>query len=163
LENPGYTIFRKCFCLLPNFKNASLKFNVRSDDAIQVWFNTQTNVALPPHPGNHAAATPWSSQASNPKWFRVGRNCIYVLLEDVGGFMGFDLVGTIQAEGLMPLPASGVKPDKEFECPCRGPKVIDNRSGSKRAVDDKEVIRELTRIAEKRRLERAAARDVQQP
>jgi hypothetical protein len=150
VDNPAYTIFKKCFCLLPNFKNASLSFQVRADDTIQVWFNTQLNKALLPSLGNYNAA-PLQSLPSNPAWFHVGRNCIYVLLEDFGGFMGFDLTGTIQATGLSPLPAFGA--DQSFDCPCRA--AASGAAASKSAADgDQAVVREILRIAEERRLKK---------
>jgi hypothetical protein len=160
-ENPAYTIFRKCFCLLPNFKNPSLTFQVRADDTVQAWFNTQLNVALQPALGNWNFGQPLPSLPSNPGWFRAGKNCIYVLLEDFGGHMGFDLVGTIQADGLAPLPAFGV--DQKFECPCRGDVSPTRESQASMADDDREVVGQLLKIAEKRRLERAKAPGVRQP
>src|ERR1019366_7603074 len=89
-NNPGYTIFRKCFCLLPNFTQPTLSFKIRADDTVQVWFNSQLNVALPPSPGNFNS-TVLTSAPSSPTWFHAGINCIYVLVEDFGGYAGFDL------------------------------------------------------------------------
>jgi hypothetical protein len=151
-ETPAYTIFRKCFCLLPNYKNATLAFQVRADDTIQVWFNTQLNVALQPTLGNWNFGTPLSSLPSNANWFRVGKNCIYVLLEDIGGQMGFDLAGTIQADGLAPVPAFG--PNQTFDCPCRTG-TADQASSLRGADDEGRLLRELVKIAEERRLKRA--------
>ena len=160
-QNPAYTIFRKCFCLLPNYKNASLSFRVRADDTIQVWVNTQLNVALAPTIGNWNSPTPWASKPSQPSWFRVGRNCIYVLVEDYHGFMGFDLVGSVQADGLMPLPAAG--PQQQFQCPCESPTGI--ASARARASDeDQAVVQAILALAEKRRAERVIVRpDGQRP
>jgi len=150
-DNPAYTIFRKCFCLLQNYNNASLSFQIRADDTVQAWFNTQLNTALAPSAGHYNAA-PLPSLASNPGWFHVGKNCIYVLLEDFGGYMGFDLTGTIQANGLSPLPALGA--DQTFDCPCRT--AVPGSATSKTAVeDDQAVVREIVKIAEERRLKRA--------
>jgi hypothetical protein len=151
-DNPSYTIFRKCFCLLPNFKNASLEFSVRADDTIQVWFNSQLNVALPPSLGNWGSGLALKSVPSKPKWFRPGKNCIYVLLEDIGGHMGFDLSGTIEADGLMPLPAFGK--GQRFDCPCRRGDARRSKASKSEVADEKEVIRQLVKIAEKRRVER---------
>jgi hypothetical protein len=152
-SNPAYTIFRKCFCLLPHYQNPSLSFQIRADDTIQVWFNSQLNKALLPSGGNFSGP-PLSSLPSNPNWFHVGRNCIYVLLEDFGGFMGFDLTGTIQAIGLSPLPAFGA--DHTFDCPCR---EAPSPAASKVAVeDDQAVVREILKIAEERRLKRVKLR-----
>ncbi|HEX7241085.1 MAG TPA: hypothetical protein VF263_12505 [Longimicrobiaceae bacterium] len=158
VQNPAYSIFRKCFCLLPNFKNASLKFQVRADDQIQVWFNTVLNVALPPTVGNWSGS-PLSSKPSAPNWFRVGMNCIYVLVEDTGGHMGFDMAGTIQADGLSPLPAFGV--DRTFDCPCRDSAQVVQGSGARAqdvrarvADEDQRIVSEIIRIAQERRLRR---------
>lgn len=142
-SNPGYTIFRKCFCLLPNFKNPTLSFQVRADNQVQVWFNSVLNVALPPSVGNFNSP-PLASQPSSPNWFRTGPNCIYVLVEDQGVLTGFDLAGTIQAEGLLPLPAAGTAQD--FGCSCPGGT---GRSGATKT--DEETVAQIRRIAEERR------------
>jgi len=150
-SHPAYTIFRKCFCLSPNFKNASLSFRVRADDNIQVWFNTILNVALPPTIGNWPPnLQPRASLPSAPNWFRVGRNCIYVLLEDTGGHMGFDMVGSIQADGLAEQPAFG--PAQTFACECAD--SIPHPQGI--ATDEERVIRDIARIAEARLANRRA-------
>lgn len=105
-EDPGYSIFRKCYCLQQGFKQAQLNFQVRADDKITVWLNTITNQVLAPSNGNFNSATPLS--ASTATGFRAGKNCIYVLLEDYFGVaMGFDLVGNISAYGLLQTPAKG--------------------------------------------------------
>ncbi|HEX8170446.1 MAG TPA: hypothetical protein VF824_07900 [Thermoanaerobaculia bacterium] len=145
LQNPGYAIFRKCFCLLPNFKNASFSFRLRADDTVQAWFNTQTNVVVPPQFGRFNAV-PIASLPSNPQWFRTGVNCLYVLVEDTGGWMGFDLAGTIQADGLMPIPAFGA--GASFRCPCE--------SGPAGAANDAAIVNAIRQFAEQRRLQRAA-------
>jgi len=140
---PNYAIFRKCFCLLPNYKNPSLTFQVLTDDASQAWFNSQLNVALPPSPANYGGP-PRQSLASSASWFHQGTNCIYLLLEDVGGWTGFDLAGTIQADGLDPLPATGA--NITFRCPCN--------AGVPTKFNDEQVVTALRKIAEERRLKR---------
>lgn len=156
-DNPGYTIFRKCFCLLPNFKDANLKFEVRADDSLQVWLNTQLNPVLSPSSGNY---NPQSTALSGftKKGFVVGRNCIYVLVEDVGGQMGFDLKGDVTATGLLELPAAGTA--GTFE-PCACQKRDVGHSGGKSAMntmsvdeDDQQVVQEIVKIAEARRKEK---------
>lgn len=161
-SNPAYTIFRKCFCLLPGFRDARLRFRVRSDDSIQIWFNTQLNQLLPPSAPNFAVNNPvWSG--GTEKGFRVGKNCVYVLLEDLGGSMGFDLEGSVTAEGLLPTPAAGVQ-QSFAPCSCNtGPgavpapapamDVLQGRVRREEAgePDEQQVIRELIKTAEARR------------
>jgi len=163
MENPSYTIFRKCFCLLPGYKDAKLSFQARADDTIQVWLNTQMNQVLAPSWGNLNG--PVLSGAST-NGFRVGKNCLYVLLEDIYyGAMGFDLAGTISAYGLLPMPAMGV--GQSFEpCACRsgGPVGVADASNAMRVADptsatrvqdsDEQVIREIVKLAEARRAAR---------
>lgn len=150
-ENPGYTIFRKCFCLLPGYKDANLSFQVRADDTIQVWLNTQVNQVLAPSWG-HLNSTPLS--ASTSSGFRVGKNCVYVLLEDYySGAMGFDLMGNVSADGLLPMPAAGT--GQSFEpCACRqgpaGPQIPDRRNAMS-VDDDNQVTQGILKIAEARR------------
>ncbi len=153
--NPAYAIFRKCFCLLPNFKNAKLDFTLRADDTVQVWLNTQLNQLVPPSWGNWSWGQPLAGATSNQGQFRVGRNCLYVLVEDFGGHMGFDLLGSVDAVGLLPTPAAGV--DQRFlPCPCEqgpaGTSLPNARQSSPQAsVSDDEVVREIVKIAEARR------------
>jgi hypothetical protein len=144
--NPSYTIFRKCFCLLPNFNSATLSFQLRADNTVQAWFNSATNVALAPVGGN-LNGTPRQSLPSSASWFRAGVNCLYVLVEDTGGAMGLNLQGTIQANGLMPLPATGV--NATFTCPCASTAANSAADGRTRA--------EIVRIAEARRRARPVA------
>jgi hypothetical protein len=148
-DNPAYTIFRKCFCLLPNFKHARLSFSVRADDSVQVWLNSQMHQVLPPSDGN------WNSApfpGSIDHHFDVGRNCLYVLVEDIHGHMGFDLVGSVTADGLLPMPAAGAA--GTFE-PCECDRVQPGPPGSKSAKsfveDDQQVIQAIVKIAEARR------------
>jgi len=90
--NPGYSIFRKCFCLAPDFREPRLSFNVRADDFLQVWLNTVTNVLVAPQAGNMSSTAPLISvQSNNPAQFRAGRNCLYVLVEDQLAATGFNL------------------------------------------------------------------------
>lgn len=150
-QNPGYTIYRKCFCFLPNFKNPTLSFQLRADNNVQAWFNTITNVALPSGPGNFNGP-PRQSLPSSPAWFRAGPNCLYVLVEDFGVLAGFDLVGTINAEGMMPVPATGL--DMRFSCPCSGgPRMA--MVADSMAADP--TLQAIVRIAEERRRARTVA------
>ncbi len=113
---PAYTIFRKCFCLSEGYKNARLTFDVRADDTVQVWLNTQLNQILAPSQGQFWPGSP-PVHRDTDKGFRVGVNCLYVLVEDFGGGMGFDMSGDIYADGLLPAPAKGV--EQTFgQCTC---------------------------------------------
>ncbi len=152
LSNPAYSVFRKCFCLMKGFKQAQLNFRMRADDNVQVWFNSVTNTLLPPQNGHWGATTSLlSGQTLNG--FRTGKNCIYVLVEDTGGSMGFTLAGTVSAVGLMPQPAKGV--EQSFApCNCEGGPVA---SGAAKKMMDEEAVTvaEIVKIAEQRRLSAA--------
>jgi hypothetical protein len=116
---PAYTIFRKCFCLSEGYKNALLRFDLRADDTVQAWLNTQLNPVLPApyHFFGNFLSTPLHGETD--RGFRVGRNCLYVLVEDTGGAMGFDLAGDVSADGLLPTAAYGV--EQTFgQCSCGG-------------------------------------------
>ncbi|HSY50876.1 MAG TPA: hypothetical protein VLC46_18880 [Thermoanaerobaculia bacterium] len=160
VSDPAYTIFRKCFCMLQAYTQPALTFTVRADDTVQVWFNTQLNVALPASDG-HYNTTVLNSLPSNPNWFRPGSNCIYVLVENLGGWMGFDMEGIIQAYGLMPGAAEGAA--QQFACPCtsgpNGPKPPLTGRGT--VTGDDEVVNALKQIAERRRLARIQQRPPQ--
>lgn len=154
ISDPAYTLFRKCFCMLQAYTQPALTFRVRADDTVQVWFNTQLNVALAPSPG-HYSSGPLTSLPSNPSWFRPGKNCIYVLVENYVGYMGFDMDGVIQAYGLMPGAAAG--PGQDFACPCTAAPsktLAPARASRNGATTDDEVVSALKQIAERRRLER---------
>lgn len=153
-ENPSYTIFRKCFCLLPGYNSVKLSLSqIRADDTIQIWLNSQVNQVLAPSWGN-LNGVPLSAGTSNG--FHVGKNCVYVLVEDYyGGAMGFDLVGSVQGNGVLPLPAAGV--GQSFEpCACRSQGSVgpDPRRTAELNDNDEQVIRELVKTAESRRAEK---------
>lgn len=159
--NPSYSIFRKCFCLLAGFQNPQLNFQIRADDNVQVWLNTVTNTLVGPATGNLGLSTPpRSGGTNNPHQFQVGRNCIYVLLEDYyGGHMGFNLAGSVSAAGLMPMAGAG--PNSTFEpCQCPSsqpgsavPTGADTPSASVTGADhDSTVVASIIRFVEARRL-----------
>ena len=149
---PGYTIYRKCFCL-HDFSAPSISFTLRADDTVQVWLNSQTNVLLHPQLGNWFT-TPVTSLPSSPTWFRSGTNCLYALVEDVGGITGFDLNGTVTVTGPAPIPAFGTTPT--YPCGCPPPSVNATPVEVATAHDDSEVVTALIQIAEERRLQRTA-------
>jgi hypothetical protein len=165
VTNIGYTIFRKCFCLM-SFSQARLAFDIRGDDNLTVWFNTTLNTLLPATSGR------WSWQPHIPfvttdqSKFRIGVNCLYVLLEDTGGHMGFNLRGTISAYGLMPMPASGTATSFapcgcDFTAPLKGTGPSSALSGTAAQLrartagggefDDRQIVAEIQKIAETRR------------
>jgi len=158
--NPSYTIFKKCYCLLPGYQNVDVKFRVRADDHITVWFNDTLHPLLQASMGNWNFGQPLNSLPTNSGYFHVGKNCIYVLLEDVGGHMGFTMDGNITADwGLLPRPAMGT--GQTFEpCTCNtGPTGV--ASGNPRALarkedggDEQAVVDAIIKIAEARRRER---------
>jgi len=154
-DNPGYTIFRKCYCLLPGFNQASLSFKVLADDKATFWFNTITN-PLGTVSGN-LAGPPFSGSTTNQNYFHAGRNCFYVLLEDQGGYMGFDLTGEIRANGLLPTVGRWNGKDISFEpCPCssgHGPagNLKSANITAQAAENDQQVINEIVKFAEARR------------
>jgi hypothetical protein len=143
--------------MLQQYTQPLLQFTVRADDTIQVWFNTQLNVVLPASPGSFGGPV-ITSLPSNPAWFRPGRNCLYVLVENYGGYMGFDMQGVIQAYGLMPGAAAGAI--QQFPCPCvSGPTAPRELAATSRSsVTDDEVVNALKAIAERRRLDRVKQR-----
>lgn len=154
VSTPGYTIFRKCFCLLPGYKNPSLSFRVRADDNISVYLNTILNPVLAPSNGQWNGTTPLSG--STTQGFRVGRNCLYVYLEDVGTVAGFDLSGSVSAIGLLPTPAIGMN-QSYTPCSCPGGPVqpAGTASATREAGDDEQqIVREILKIAESRRSKR---------
>lgn len=158
-NNPGYTIFRKCFCLLPGFNTASLTFRALLDDKGTFWFNTVTN-PLGTVSGN-AGGPPFSGGTNNQNYFHVGKNCFYVLVEDQGGWMGFDLVGALTANGLLPTVASWNGTDVSFEpCPCNsGPGPAPKNATARSQDDDQQVINEIIKIAEERRAAKQKTQD----
>lgn len=152
--HPSYALFRKCFCLLRNFRNARLDLSVRADDTVQIWLNTQLNQVVPAQPGAANTATPVSGSTQNPSHFVTGRNCLYVLVEDRQPTLtGFDLTGKVSASGLLPLPATG--PSQTFE-PCICPQPTGASTDRAADVGDQQVIAEILKIAEARRTAGAA-------
>lgn len=148
----GYTIYRKCFCLR-DFSAPSISFKLRADDTVQVWFNSQVNVMLPPQLGNWSFNNALTSLPSNPSWFRTGTNCLYVLVEDVGGQTGFNLDGTVTVNGPAPIPAFGTTPT--YPCGCTA-NSLSNGVEAAASEDDSEVVAALIEIAEERRHARSA-------
>jgi hypothetical protein len=159
-----YAIYRKCFCLMPGYQKAQMSFQIRGDDAIQVWLNSVTNTLVAGQGGSFGG--PPINGAAQASQFHAGRNCVYVLVEDTGGVVtGFNLAGTVTAFGLMPMAAAGV--DGSFApCNCTGTAAgtgtsvetgfpVDPARARRTAEadgDDRAVIAAIVKIAEERRL-----------
>lgn len=146
-NNPAYSIFRKCFCLMKGYKEARLNFQLRADDNVQVWLNSVTNTLVPAQIGNHSG-TPLTAQTMNG--FKQGKNCVYVLVEDtLNGSMGFNLSGSVSAIGLMPQAAASVN---QTFAPC----ACDQQPGAagagmKTADEEQATVNQIIKIAEDRR------------
>lgn len=144
-NNPAYHLYRKCFCLLPGYNQASMNLSFRVDDAVGIWFNSSWIFGF--SPGNW-----WRQNPYNPptitSGFKVGRNCIYVLIGDVGTYTGFDLVGNVTANGLLPTPAFGTAGTFQ-PCGCggSGPAMIGAGQGMKTTdgEDDSKIIEEIVK------------------
>lgn len=155
----GYTIFRKCFCLM-SFSQARLSFNVRGDDNITIWLNTTLNTLVPATSGRWSLSPPIAYSTTDQSKFKMGVNCLYVLLEDTGGHMGLNLRGSVSAFGLMPQPASGTA-TSFAPCGCDfttpgpvGPAPAGNAAQLRAAgeFDDRKMVEEIQKIAETRRV-----------
>jgi len=137
---------------------------MRGDDNITVWLNTTLNNLLPATSGRWNLS-PISYTTSDQSKFRIGVNCLYVLLEDTGGNMGFDLQGTVSAFGLMPLPASGTA-TSFAPCGCDFPATPAPQTGGPKAartaaaadMDEQKVIQDIIKIAEDRAKKRPPAK-----
>ncbi len=176
-SRPAYSIFRKCFCLLDGpgpQVNPTINISVRADDNVHVWLNSVTQTLIAPIAGNHsggpARAYPSQQFPANPQYFRAGRNCIYVLVEDnvapPGNFIGFTLIGTVNAPGLMPNPAVGL--NGNFG-PCGCPSEPNSSEGGHGTAtgdqhNDSAAVQGIVDFAEARRLAHGEApADAAQP
>ncbi len=159
-NNPGYSIFRKCFCLQNDANGVSMSMSLRADDNVQVWFNTITNTLIGPVAGGYGNST---AQVRNnvTNGFHPGKNCLYVLVEDsLGGNTGFNLVGNVHANnGMMDEAHYGV--DQTISpCACPAQPHIGGATARSADVDNEQAtIQAIVKIAE----ERLAARKLQAP
>jgi hypothetical protein len=155
----GYSLYRKCFCLM-SFTQAKLAFDLRADDNVTVWLNTMLSAILPASIGGYANPVPLHGGTTDQTKFKIGINCLYVLVEDVGGYTGFDLRGYISAYGLMPMPASGTETSfAPCGCDFKSPPhtsptgAAQLREGGE--FDDRQVVADIVKFAETRRAARA--------
>jgi hypothetical protein len=143
-----YYIYRKCFCLQQGYKGPVIKFQIRADDGVTAWLNTITNVVLSPTGGSFSGPP---VNAASDKGFKVGSNCLYVLVDDVGSVAtGFNLDGNVSAAaGLLSTPAKG--PNQSYApCSCgSGPAGAAMRMEAG-AGDDNDVIKSIREFAERR-------------
>jgi hypothetical protein len=152
----AWTLFRKCFCLAPNFNGATLSFQARHDESLQIMLNSMTNTVYGPALANFGNPTVplVTLTAGQLSSLHAGKNCIYALLEDTGGAMGWDLMGNFNANGLYPYAAAGAQ--QSFPCDCgghggpvpNGPSGIAARSMQ---ADDSDVVAAIVKVAESRR------------
>lgn len=150
-QNPAYAIYRKCFCLPEKFGEANIRGSVRSDESIQIWLNLMGNQVLPVSPIN-LNNPPYQINFTKQSAFRVGRNCIYVLVEDTGVHTGFNLAANVSAAGGTPMIAKGA--NMSFEpCACGNTKQL-GAFQKKEDLEEREVLKEIVKTAEMRRIER---------
>lgn len=166
--NPGYAIYRKCFCLAPNASNVSLNIKaLRADDNVQVWLNSITNSVISPTAGNFGGGAALSANYDNQMAFVRGRkNCVYVLVEDnwiqTGGASGFAMNARVTASsGLWDTAATGLnqesyKPFSDCHCDFSGGSSAVGNPQTKQMINesDAEVVASLVKYAEQRRLTR---------
>jgi hypothetical protein len=95
----GEYIFESCFCLREGFGTPTLDLSLRADDEAVVFFNGHI---LGVTPGtSYDEPNPTQVTMSAADFFRVGRNCIRVAVENVSQVaMGFNLAGSIATPGL---------------------------------------------------------------
>ncbi len=160
VTKPDYTIFRKCFCLQNGYIDPRINFRLRADDNVTVWLNTIMNPVLTPSTANFGLG--WSNPyyRNTNQGFRVGSNCLYVLVEDFGGATAFILEGDVSATaGLFQTPSTGS--DQSYApCSCgggvngQGISTENETKTSTLTADDTEIIKGIVRYAEQRRIER---------
>jgi hypothetical protein len=175
-DNPRYAIYRKCFCLQPEYKNPNMRFSLRADEYSAVYFNGSTNILLAPAWGNASSGpartvnttTGVGINTGGPyRGFKVGKNCLYVFVEDFGTdtqglATGFNLAGEMSVSaGMLSMPAKG--PFQSYApCSCEVPipgtdspvKNDTKRSTLTADEDETEVIKEIIKFAEERRAKR---------
>jgi hypothetical protein len=153
VANPAYSIFRKCFCLMSGYQKPRISLDVRADDNVQVWLNTMTATLVGPAVGNWSSGAPLHGATEDPAKFKMGRNCVYVLVEDYrNGYFGFDLAGSVSALGLMPVAGAGVEVNFA-PCQCSEPHGGPGGAKAMSTDDDSAIVQAIVKIAEARRLD----------
>ncbi len=83
-----------CFCLDDRFSNPVLNIQLRTDDAGDVYLNGNYIGAA----ASFASPTPASISVTDPAAFVIGRNCLKVVVHNIGGPpTGLNLAGTFRA------------------------------------------------------------------
>ena len=86
--------YEVCFCLDRRFANPVLNLLIRVDDAGDVYLNGNFIGAA----ASFGAATPANITVTDPSLFVVGRNCLTVVVRNIGGPpTGMNLAGSFQA------------------------------------------------------------------
>jgi hypothetical protein len=98
----GDYVFEFCFCLRDGFTKPVLNLSLRADDTAEVFLNGTgpgNSLALTSSPiFNTAVPAQVTPPAAN--LFRVGKNCITVVVKNTGGgAMGLNLSGSITTKG----------------------------------------------------------------
>lgn len=165
--DPGYTIYRKCFCVMPEAlvqtatqgSGLSLTAKLRADDNVQVWLNNQlTGQLLTPivQTGRWTWGTEIPVSATTAR-FRPYVNCVYVLVEDdQGGRTGFSMTGSVFSNFGLWDQAGSTDPNSYKPCPCKAP-VPHNAVGAKMVDTEHQDLQEIVKYAEERRLTRQKA------
>lgn len=96
LSNPAFSMYRKCFSMAQGFQNGQINIRIVADDIVHVWLNDVNRTLVPQSLGRFQGGTPLINSNTNPG-LKAGRNCIYVLVQDIAGYTGFDLAGTVSA------------------------------------------------------------------
>lgn len=173
--DPGYVVYRKCFCLAPNLSNdARINLQITGDDTAHIWLNTMTNTLLAPISVYGVVRNVnWPQTGAGQGFWKGRRNCIYVLMEDnqggplnSGGQAWFALKGSISAtSGLWDQAATGLQPLQTSylptsPCKCDFPQgPLGTAAGAPAAAmrmvdesaEDRAMLAEITRYAETRR------------
>jgi hypothetical protein len=152
----AWSLFRKCFCLAPNFNGAAMSFQTRHDESLQIMLNSLMNTVYGPAQANFAnGSVPLVTLSPGQlASLHAGKNCIYALLEDTGGAMGWDLTGNFNANGLYPYAAAGAQ--QSFPCDCGGqggavPNGASTSMTRSMQADDSAVVAAIVKLAESRR------------
>jgi PKD repeat protein len=102
-ETNGPYTFQYCFCLRDGFSNPVLNLSLRADDQAQVFLNGTGPgelIGVTPNP-SHNTQSPFQITPPPARKFRVGRNCITVVVNNIGAVaMGLNLSGSITTDGL---------------------------------------------------------------
>ncbi len=166
--DPGYTIYRKCFCVMPEAlvqtptqsSALSLTAKLRADDNVQVWLNNSLSGQLlsPQSQTGHWSSGPAINVVAQTSKFRPYVNCLYVFVEDdQGGRTGFSMTGSVSANFGLWDQAGSADPNSFKPCPCKAPgqHVGGNMARTEQIQD--EDLQEIVKFAESRRLARQKA------